>query len=84
MQSSLTIRLDDEAKLEALDKLAASMDRSRNWLINRAIERYLAEQLWQVARINEGLAQAERGEFASEEDVEATFARFGQHAPAAG
>ena len=44
MQPSVTIRLDDEAKLEVLDRLAASLDRSRNWLINRAIERYVAEQ----------------------------------------
>lgn len=42
MPSSVTIRLDDEAKLEGLDRLAASMDRSRNWLINRAIDAYVA------------------------------------------
>ncbi|MGL4728654.1 MAG: CopG family ribbon-helix-helix protein, partial [Bosea sp. (in: a-proteobacteria)] len=81
--SSVTIRLDDDTKLDALDKLAAGMDRSRNWLINRAIERYIAEQSWQIARIREGIADADRRDFASEGEVEAAFARFGAKAKAA-
>jgi predicted transcriptional regulator len=82
MQSSITIRLDNEAKLAALDKLATSMDRSRNWLINRAIERYVAEQSWQIESINQGIADADRGDFASEDEVEAAFACFGSMAQA--
>lgn len=77
MPATLSVRFDDETKLEALDKLAASMDRSRNWIVNRAIERYIAEQAWQIAEIEAGLAEADRGEFASEEEVEAVFAAFG-------
>ncbi|MCA3606623.1 MAG: CopG family ribbon-helix-helix protein [Methylobacterium sp.] len=83
LSASVTIRLDDEAKLEALDKLAQSMDRSRNWIVNRAIDRYLAEQAWQIEKIERGIAQADRGEFASEEEVRAAFARFGGKVPAA-
>lgn len=83
MANSVTIRLDDEQKLSALDKLARSMDRSRNWLINRAIEKYVAEQAWQIEAILEGIGQADRGEFASNEEVEAAFARFGAKAQAA-
>ncbi|MCE2933706.1 MAG: CopG family ribbon-helix-helix protein [Rhabdaerophilum sp.] len=83
MSATLSVRFDDEAKLEALDKLAASMDRSRNWIVNRAIERYLAEQAWQIEKIEQGIAQADRGEFASSEQVEAAFARFRAKARAA-
>ncbi|PPD16800.1 MAG: CopG family transcriptional regulator [Methylobacterium sp.] len=80
MPTTLSVRFDDEAKLEALDKLAQSMDRSRNWIVNRAIDRYIAEQSWQIGQIMEGIAQADRGEFASDEEVRAAFARFGAKA----
>ncbi|MCA3594711.1 MAG: CopG family ribbon-helix-helix protein [Methylobacterium sp.] len=83
LSASVTIRLDDEAKLEALDKLAQSMDRSRNWIVNRAIERFIAEQAWQIEKIERGIAEANRGEFASPEEVQAAFARFGAKARAA-
>ncbi|MCA3628290.1 MAG: ribbon-helix-helix protein, CopG family [Methylobacterium sp.] len=83
MPATLSVRFDDDTKLEALDKLAQSMDRSRNWIVNRAIDRYLAEQAWQIEKIERGIAQADRGEFASEEEVRAAFARFGGKVPAA-
>lgn len=35
-----------------------------------------AVDCWQIARIEEGLRQAEAGEFASEEEVAAAFARL--------
>ncbi|MBN8534723.1 MAG: ribbon-helix-helix protein, CopG family [Rhizobiales bacterium] len=83
MSASITIRLDQEDKLEALDRLASAMDRSRNWIINRALDRYIAEQAWQVEEIQKAIAEADRGEFATEEQVEAAFARFGVKAQAA-
>ena len=82
MSASLTVRLDDSAKLEALDKLALSMDRSRNWIVNRAIERYVHEQAWQIEEIKAAIAEADRGEFATEDEVEAVFATFGVEAGA--
>ena len=77
MSASLTVRMDDHAKLEKLDQLALSMDRSRNWIVNRAIDRYIAEQAWQIAKIQQGIGEADRGDFASEDEVNAAFARFG-------
>lgn len=77
MAASVTIRVDNEEKLEKLDRLAKSMDRSRNWVINRALERYLATEAWQIEEIRKGIAEADRGEFASDEEVEAVFATFG-------
>ena len=83
MPASVTIRLDGESQLDALDKLAKSMDRSRNWVINRAIERYIAEQAWQIDEIKAAIAEADRGEFASDDEVRAAFARFGVKVKAA-
>lgn len=83
MSASVTIRLDQDEKLQALDKLAKSMDRSRNWIVNRALDLYIAEQAWQIEEIEKAIVEADRGEFASDEQVEAAFARFGAKVQAA-
>ncbi|AMJ62114.1 CopG family ribbon-helix-helix protein [Bosea sp. PAMC 26642] len=70
MTAAFTIRLDDE-KLAKLDALAADMDRSRSWIAAKAIENYVELNAWQIARIKEGIAQADRGEFATEEELDA-------------
>lgn len=75
MTAAFTIRLDDQM-LAKLDALAADTDRSRSWLAAKAIEDYLARNAWQIARIKDGIAEADRGEFASEEEVEAVFAKY--------
>jgi predicted transcriptional regulator len=75
MTAAFTIRLDDET-LAKLDALAADTDRSRNWLAARAIENYVELNSWQIARIKEGIAQADRGEFATEEELDAIEAEI--------
>ncbi|MFA6965828.1 CopG family ribbon-helix-helix protein [Bosea sp. (in: a-proteobacteria)] len=69
MTAAFTIRLDDE-KLAKLDALAADMDRSRSWIAAKAIESYVELNAWQIAKIKEGIAQADRGEFATEEELD--------------
>lgn len=75
MTAAFTIRLDDQM-LAKLDALAANTDRSRSWLAAKAIEDYLELNAWQIARIKDGIAEADRGEFASDEEVEAVFAKY--------
>ncbi|AZO79911.1 MULTISPECIES: ribbon-helix-helix protein, CopG family [unclassified Bosea (in: a-proteobacteria)] len=75
MTAAFTIRLDDET-LAKLDALAADTDRSRNWLAAKAIENYIELNAWQIARIKEGIAQADRGEFATEEELDAIEAEL--------
>jgi len=75
MTAAFTIRLDDE-KLAKLDALAADMDRSRSWIAAKAIESYVELNAWQIARIKEGIAQADRGEFATEEELDAIETRL--------
>lgn len=65
---TITIRTSAEI-LAALGKLAESMDRPRNWVIEAALRSYLETQAWQVEGIKEALGALERGEFVSHEDV---------------
>ncbi|MCA0420167.1 MAG: ribbon-helix-helix protein, CopG family, partial [Proteobacteria bacterium] len=67
--------LDDEM-LAKLDALAADTDRSRNWIAAKAIQDYVELNAWQIQRIKEGIAEADRGEFATDEDVAAVFNKY--------
>jgi predicted transcriptional regulator len=75
MTAAFTIRLDDEM-LAKLDALAADTDRSRNWIAAKAIQDYVELNAWQIQRIKEGIAEADRGEFATDEDVAAVFNKY--------
>jgi predicted transcriptional regulator len=75
MTAPFTVRLDSET-LTALDGLAERTDRSRNWLVARAIEDYVALNAWQLEKIEAGVAAADRGEFASDDEVARVRARF--------
>ena len=74
-KEAITFRLD-HAKRNALDELARAMSRDRSFLINEAIDAYLVVHRWHTAHIEEGLRQAEAGEFAGEDEVNAAFARW--------
>jgi predicted transcriptional regulator len=66
--AAFTLRLSEET-LEALDRLAEKTERSRSWLATKAIEDYVALNAWQIGKIEAGIAAADRGDFASDEDV---------------
>ena len=75
MTAAFTIRLDDEM-LAKLDALAADTDRSRNWIAAKAIQDYVELNAWQIEQIKAGIAEADRGEFATDEEVEAVFRKY--------
>ena len=54
----ITIRT---AKVAEIDALAGAMERSRNYIVNQAIEQYLAANVWQLERITTGIAAARDG-----------------------
>lgn len=64
-------------KLQRIDALANTMGRSRNWLVNEALDSFLEYQEWFAAEVREGIAAADRGEFASPEEVDALFSKYG-------
>lgn len=66
----------EESKKRRIDDLASLRERDRSYLINEALDAYLDLMDWQLAHIEEGVRQAEAGEFASEDEVRAAFARW--------
>ena len=74
---TITFSLDAE-KRKAIDEIASLLERDRSEILNDAIDAYLQVQQWQLEHIKEGLRQADAGEFATEEEVAAAFARWRQ------
>ena len=71
--SATTVEIRPELKMQ-LDHLAEEIHRSESELANEAVSLYLAQQRRIIGRIHEGLAQAQRGEFVTDEEMEAFFA----------
>lgn len=69
-QTSRTIsfRIAEE-KVAALDSIAKTMDRDRSYLLNEAVENYLAEQQHFAALVEKGLEASRQGGLIEDEDV---------------
>ncbi|GJL79923.1 MAG: hypothetical protein NPINA01_29120 [Nitrospinaceae bacterium] len=57
---NVTVRMSAENQ-KKLDDIAKSFDRSRNWIINEAVEKYLDIYDWQEKKIAERLKKADKG-----------------------
>jgi len=64
----MTIRAAKEMVSE-IDALAAAMDRSRNYVVNQALQQYLDANAWQIERIKAGIAAAREGRVRPADDV---------------
>ena len=75
MPAPFTVRLD-ESTLVALDNLAKQTDRSRNWLVSRAVEDFVALNAWQFGKIEAGMIAADNGDFASDQELARVRKKF--------
>jgi predicted transcriptional regulator len=55
--------------IQAFDKLAAMLDRPRSWVMLRALRQYLEDEGAELVEDAESLAELERDESVSAEDV---------------
>ena len=74
--ASMSMRLPAELA-EQLMALSEATGRSRHFLAVRAIKDFVEREAWQVAEINKGLAEADSGDFASDEENAALDAKWG-------
>ncbi|WP_394754122.1 CopG family ribbon-helix-helix protein [Crenothrix sp.] len=65
---AFTVRAESDI-VHKIDFLADSLDRSRNYLVNLALKEYLETHAWQIEKITQGIAAADRGELIAHEDV---------------
>lgn len=55
--------------LATLDKIAATLDRPRSWVMLRALRQYIADEGQEMLDVRKGLGEAERGEVVDAEEV---------------
>lgn len=74
-QENFTFLLDSDKK-EALRAIATVTDRDLTYVLNEAIASYLENYQWLLDEINKGVAEAEAGDFASDDEVQAVFVKL--------
>jgi predicted transcriptional regulator len=74
-----TIRMEDTV-LDRVDSLAKSVNRSRTWVINQAVEHFLSYEEWFVREVESGIKEAEAGSLATRDEVAGRFAKWGVNA----
>jgi RHH-type transcriptional regulator, rel operon repressor / antitoxin RelB len=77
--SVLTLRLDAKLKKQ-LDRISKSMNRTRSFVAAQAIQEYVSVNEWQINEIKKGLAEADAGDFATDEEVQRTIRRLTRRA----
>jgi predicted transcriptional regulator len=75
----LTLRLDPKLTSQ-LDELADATQRSRSFLITEAVREYLALNEWQIEETKKALKEADRGDFASDQEVQQTIKKWSRRA----
>ncbi len=66
----------DSKKVKLLDRIAKQQDRSRNYLVNQAIDQLLELHAWQSERVKEGIKAADAGRFASDANMARIFSKY--------
>jgi len=75
MTTTMTIRLDDDLK-NRLNRLAAATPRSKSFLAAEAIRHLLELNEGQIQEIQAAIEEADAGDFASEQKVNAVFTKW--------
>ena len=79
--SQVSMRLPGELKAR-IESYAQLTGRSKSHVAMEALAEYLDWRLPQVADLKEAIAAADRGEFASDDEVQAVFQRYRSPRPA--
>ena len=73
--TTITVRVPVGLKQE-LNRLAQSTQRSKSWLAADALQQYLELNAWQITEIQKGIEEADKGDFASDKEVQSIFSKW--------
>jgi predicted transcriptional regulator len=77
--SVLTLRLDSKLKKQ-LDRLSQATKRSRSFVAAEAIREYVELNNWQIAETIKAIGEADRGDFATDKEVERALTKWTRRA----
>jgi predicted transcriptional regulator len=55
-------------RVKALDEIGEAYDRDRSYIVNEAVEEYLARRQWQVEEVKRARREVAAGKFLTEEE----------------
>lgn len=73
--TTMTIRVEAELKTR-LSKLAEATSRSQSFLAAEAIKDFVELNEWQIEEIQQSIAEADQGKFATDDQVKVVFDRW--------
>ena len=73
---TLNVRLPEDL-YNQIEALASATARTKSYLTIDALNHYVQRESWQIRDIHEGIREADAGEFATEDQVKAVFAKHG-------
>lgn len=74
----LSFRVEDDL-ITRLDELSEATDRDRQYHMKRALMRYLDDESWHLAAIEEGIQQADAGNLTDLEAIKAKWVNRGKN-----
>ena len=74
---AISVRLRSE-KVDELERLAKATDRPRSWHIEQALDSYLSVQSWQIAQIEQSMAEMDAGKDIPHEEIKKELSRWGK------
>ena len=77
--TTMTIRLEPELK-NRLDKLSKTTHRSKSFLAAEAVREFIELNEWQIQELKAAIKEADANDFASDEEVDAVFNKWGANA----
>lgn len=79
VMSVMSLRIPDEIA-DTLANLAKATGRSKSYLALDALREYLAREAWQIDEIQKALKEADAGDFASAEEINAIAEKWNANA----
>lgn len=73
---TINVRLP-EPLYKQIEELAKATSRTKSFLAIDALTSYVQSESWQIRDIQEGIAEADAGEFATDQQVKTVFAKYG-------
>lgn len=73
---TINVRLPAEL-YDQIEELSKATARTKSYLAIDALTNYVQSESWQIRDIQQGIKEADAGDFATDDEVKAVFSKYG-------
>ncbi|WP_047960340.1 CopG family ribbon-helix-helix protein [Desulfovibrio sp. TomC] len=77
MNTSMSLRLSEELS-NKINEIAIATGRTKSFVAVQALQDFVEREAWQVSEIRKSLAEADVGDFATDEEMKALDEKWGK------